>query len=65
MFDTFVNFPTTYTSVTLSVTENGVSVITISTGVKRGLIIRKNIKYEIVIQKYNKQKNFYERHIKL
>ena len=65
MFDTFVNFPTTSISVTLSVTENDVSVITISTGVKRGLIIRNNIKYEIIIQKYNKRKNFYERHIKL
>ena len=55
-FDTFVIIATTSDSSTLSLTGFGLIVIPISTATACGLSIGNKVLYEIVMQKYNKQK---------
>ena len=60
-FDTIVIIATTSTSITLSVTGIGSIVIPISTARACGLSITNKVLYEIVMQKYNKDKKQNER----
>ena len=48
-------------SITLSLTGNGLIVIPISTATACGLSIGNKVLYEIIINKYNKHKELYER----
>ena len=63
-FDTII-VATTSTSITLSLTELGLIVIPISTGIACGLTISNKVIYEIMMQKYNKYKKQYERDLLL
>ena len=58
-FDTFVIFATTSSSITLSLTRIGLTVIPKSTGIACGLTISEKEIYEIVMRKYNRSKNYY------
>ena len=60
-FDTFVIIATTSSSITLSLTGIGLIVIPISTATACGLSIGNKVIYEIIINKYNKYKELYER----
>ena len=60
-FDTIVITATTSTSIILSVTGIGLLAISISTATACGLSITNKVLYEIVLQKYNKNKKQYER----
>ena len=60
-FDAFVNFATTSTSITLSLTAIGLIAIPISTSTACGLSIGNKVIYEIIINKYNKYRKQYER----
>ena len=60
-FDTFVIIATTSSSITLSLTGIGLIVIRISTATACGLSIGKKVLYEMIINKYNKNKKLYER----
>ena len=60
-FDTFVIIATTSSSITLSLTGIGLTVIPISTVTACGLSIGNKVLYEIIINKYNKYKKLYER----
>ena len=53
-FDTFVNFATTSSSITLSLTAIGLIVIPISTASACDLSIGNEVLYEVIINKYNK-----------
>ena len=55
-FDTFVIFGTTSSSIKLSLTEFGLLVIPISSSIACGLTIINKTKFEIVMQKYIKNK---------
>ena len=59
--DTFVIITTTSSSITLSLTGKGLTVITISTATACGLSIGNKVLYEIIINKYHKYKKLYER----
>ena len=61
LFDTFVIIATTSSSVTLSLTGIGLIVIPISTASACALSIGNKVLYEIIINKYNKNKKQYER----
>ena len=54
--DKFVNFATTSSSITLSLTGICLIVIPILAGIACGLTISNKILYEIIMQKYNKYK---------
>ena len=60
-FDTFVIFITTLSSITLSLTGIGITAIPISTATTCGLPISIKVIFEIVMQKYNKYKELYEK----
>ena len=60
-FDTFVIIATTSSSITLSLTGIGLIAIPISTATACGLSIGNKVLYEIIINKYNKDKKLYER----
>ena len=60
-FDTFVIIATTSSSITLSLTGIGLMVIPISTATACDLSIGNKVLYEIIINKYNKNKKLYER----
>ena len=60
-FDTVVVIATTSSSITLSLTGIGLIVIPISTSISRGLAIPNKVLYEIVLRKYYKYKNQYEK----
>ena len=55
-FDTFVILATTSSSIKLSVTGRGLFAVPISTATACGLSYGNKVKYEIVMQKYNKYK---------
>ena len=59
--DTIVIIATTSSSITLSLTGIGLSVIRISTDTASGLKISKKVICEIVMQKYNKYENQFEK----
>ena len=61
LFDAFVIFDTTASSTTLSLTGIGLIVIPISTAPARALLNGNKVKYEIIINKYNKYKKLYEK----
>ena len=56
-FDTIVFIAITSNSITFSLTEIGLIVIPISTGIACGLTNSNNVIHEIVMQKYNEYKN--------
>ena len=58
--DTFVNIATTSTSFTLSVKSIGLIVKPVSSGVACGLAFSNKVKFDIVLQKYNKPRSHYE-----
>ena len=60
-FDTFVIIATTSSSITLSLTGFDLIVIPISTATAGGLSIGNKVKYEVILNKYNKYKKQYER----
>ena len=60
-FDTFVIIATTSSSITLSLTGIGLIAIPVSAATACGLSISNKVLYEIIINKYNKCKKFYER----
>ena len=60
-FDTFVIIATTSNSITLSLTGIGLIAIPTSTATACGLSIGNKVLYEIIINKYNKNKKLYER----
>ena len=60
-FDIFVIIATTSSSITLSLTGIGLIVIPISTATACGLSIGNEVKYEIIINKYNKCEEQYEK----
>ena len=60
-FDTFVIIATTSSSVSLSLTGNGLIVIPISTASACALSFGNKVNYEIIINKYSKYKKLYER----
>ena len=60
-FDTFVITAITSSSITISLTGIGLIVIPISTATACGLSIGIKIIYELIINKYNKQKKQYDR----
>ena len=59
--DTIVIIATTSSSITLSLTGIGLTAIPISTATTCGLSIGTKVRYEIIINKYNKYKKQYER----
>ena len=61
LFDTIVDFATTSSSTTLSLTGIGLIVIPTSTAPARALLIGNNVIYQIIINKYNKYKKLYEK----
>ena len=63
-FDTFIITATTSTSITLSLTGIGLIVIPLSTSIARGLTISNKVIYEIVMRKYNRYKNQFEKESK-
>ena len=60
-FDTFVIIATTSSSITLSLTRIGLIAIPISSAIACGLSIDNKALYEIIINKYNKNRKLYER----
>ena len=60
-FDTIVIIATTSSSITLSLTGIGLIVLPISTETACGLSIGNKVLYEIIINKYNKNKKQYEK----
>ena len=60
-FDTFVNIATTSSSITLSLTGIGLIVIPIPTASVCDLSIGNKVLYEMIINKYNKNKKLYEK----
>ena len=60
-FDTFVNIATTTSSITLTLTGNGLIAKPISTATACGLSIGNKITYEIIMQKYNNYQNRYKK----
>ena len=60
-FDTFVNIATTSNSITLCFTGVGLIVIPISTASACALSIGNKVIYEVIRNKYNKNKKQYER----
>ena len=60
-FDTFVIIATTSSSITLTLTGNGLIAIPISTATACGLSIGNKVIYEIIVNKYNKYKKQYEK----
>ena len=60
-FDTFVIIATTSSSITLSLTGIGLIVIPISTATACKLSIGNKLIYELIVNKYNKNKKQYER----
>ena len=58
LFDTMVIIATTSSSISLSLTGFGPIVIPISGSIACGLSITNKVLYEIVMQKYNKYKNY-------
>ena len=59
--DSIVIIGATSTSITLSVTGNGLIVLPISAGVACGLSLGNKILHKLIINKYNKYKKQYER----
>ena len=59
-FDTFVIIATTSSSINLSLRGTGLIVIPISTASACALSIDKKVLYEVIINKYNKNKKQYE-----
>ena len=64
-FHTFVIIVTTSSSITLSLTGIGLMAIPISTATASALSFGNIVKYEIIINKYNKYKKQYEKINKL
>ena len=60
-FDTIVVIATTSSSITLSLTGFGLIVIPISSSIACGWSKTNKVLYEIVMQKYNKDKKLYEK----
>ena len=60
-FDTFVFSATTSSSITLSLTGIGLIAIPKSTATTYGLSIGKTVIYDVIINKYKKYKNQYEK----
>ena len=60
-FDTFVIIATTSSSFTLSLTGIGLIATPISSSVARGLTISNKVIYDMIVNKYNKNKKQYER----
>ena len=60
-FDTVVIITTTSSSITLSLTRIGLTVIPISTASACALSIAKKVLYEVIINKHNKYKKQFER----
>ena len=60
-FDTFVIISTTSRSITLSIRGIGLIAIPISTATACGLSIVNRVIYEIILNKYNKYKEEYEK----
>ena len=60
-FDTFVFIATTYSSITLSLTEISLIVIPISIDIACGLTVSIKVVYEIIIYSFNKYKKQYEK----
>ena len=60
-FDTFVIIATTSSSITLSLTGNGLIAIATSNATACGLSIGNKIMYEAILNKYNKNKKRYEK----
>ena len=59
--DSIVIIAATSTSITLSVTGNGLIVLPISAGIACGLSLGKKVLHKLIINKYNKYKKQYER----
>ena len=60
-FDTFGIIATTSTSITLSLLGIGLIIIPISAGIACGLTSSNKVIYEIVVQKYNNYKKYFEK----
>ena len=59
--DSIVIIAATSTSITLSVTGIGLSVLPISAGIACGLSLGNKVLHKLIINKYNKYKKLYER----